>query len=82
VDANLNASKLPAGVQVVDFGIRSYDLAYALTSGRYDAAILVDAGARGGVPDDISLCCSECESPSSEILQGRELQVVALELRS
>jgi hydrogenase nickel incorporation protein HypA/HybF len=27
-------------------------------------------------------CCSECETPSSEILQGRELQVVALELRS
>jgi hydrogenase nickel incorporation protein HypA/HybF len=28
------------------------------------------------------LCCSECETPSAEILQGRELQVVALELRS
>src|ERR1700722_15042809 len=27
-------------------------------------------------------CCSQCETPSSEILQGRELQVVALELRS
>jgi hydrogenase maturation protease len=43
----------PAGAQVVDFGIRSYDLAYALTSGRYDAAILVDATARGGAPGDI-----------------------------
>jgi hydrogenase nickel incorporation protein HypA/HybF len=28
------------------------------------------------------LACSECETLSSEILQGRELQVVALELRS
>jgi hydrogenase nickel incorporation protein HypA/HybF len=27
------------------------------------------------------LCCSECETFASEILQGRELQVVALELR-
>jgi hydrogenase nickel incorporation protein HypA/HybF len=28
------------------------------------------------------LSCRKCETPSSEILQGRELQVVALELRS
>jgi len=27
-----------------------------------------------------SFCCSECESPVSEILQGKELQVYALEL--
>ena len=32
----------PDGVTVRDFGIRSYDLAYALTNG-YDTAILVDA---------------------------------------
>lgn len=36
-------------VDVVDFGIRGMDLAYALTSG-IDAAILVDAVARGGAP--------------------------------
>jgi len=53
VAARLNARKLSAGAQVIDFGIRSYDLAYALTSGRYDAAILVDATARGGAPGDI-----------------------------
>lgn len=49
----LSATPLPAGVQVIDFGIRSYDLAYALTSGRYDAAILVDASSRDGAPGDI-----------------------------
>jgi hydrogenase maturation protease len=38
----------PAGVRVVDFGIRSFDLALALE--RCDAAILVDATARGGAP--------------------------------
>ncbi len=32
-----------------------------------------------GVHSIQQLCCSECETPSSEILQGRELQVVALE---
>ena len=41
--------QLPDGVRVVDFGIRGYDLAYALLDG-YDAAILVDAAARGGEP--------------------------------
>jgi hydrogenase nickel incorporation protein HypA/HybF len=34
------------------------------------------------VPSIQQLSCIECETPSSEILQGRELQVVALELRS
>jgi hydrogenase maturation protease len=37
------------GVRVVDFGIRGYDLAYALMDD-YDAAILVDATARGEAP--------------------------------
>jgi len=53
VAARLQRRDLPRGVQVIDFGIRSYDLAYALTSGRYAAAILVDATARGGAPGDI-----------------------------
>jgi hydrogenase maturation protease len=38
----------PAGVRVVDFGIRGLDLAFALES--CDAVILVDACARGGAP--------------------------------
>ena len=36
-------------VQVVDFGIRGLDLAYALLDG-YGAVILVDATSRGGPP--------------------------------
>jgi len=40
---------LPEGVQVVDFGIRGIDLAYALLDG-YDATIMVDATARGEAP--------------------------------
>jgi hydrogenase maturation protease len=39
----------PDGVRVVDFGIRGIDLTYALVDG-WDAAILVDAMARGGAP--------------------------------
>jgi len=39
----------PQGVRVFDFGIRGFDLAYALTDG-YETAILVDATPRGDVP--------------------------------
>jgi hydrogenase maturation protease len=39
----------PEGVRVVDFGIRGFDLTYALVDG-YDVAILVDATQRGGLP--------------------------------
>jgi hydrogenase maturation protease len=40
---------LPDGVEVVDFGIRGMDLAYALLDG-YDAALLLDATPRGEPP--------------------------------
>ena len=33
------------------------------------------------VPSIQQLSCCECATPSAEVLQGRELQVVALELR-
>jgi hydrogenase maturation protease len=39
----------PESVRVVDFGIRGFDLAYALMDG-YDVTILVDATPRGGTP--------------------------------
>jgi len=38
---------LPPEARVVDFGIRGFDLAYALLDG-YDITILVDATSRGG----------------------------------
>ena len=41
--------ELPPGVEVVDYGIRGMDLAYALQDG-YDAAILLDAVPRGEPP--------------------------------
>lgn len=44
----------PKGVTVMDFGIRSYDLAYALTDG-YEAIILVDAASRGEEPGTLYL---------------------------
>ncbi len=44
----------PDGVRVVDFGTRSYDLAYALTDD-YDVIILVDAVQRGQPPGTLYL---------------------------
>src|ERR1700720_2419097 len=45
---------LPKGVRVIDFGIRSYDLAYAMMDG-YDATILVDASPQGSEPGSVYL---------------------------
>src|SRR5215469_880287 len=43
---------LPACVRVADFGIRGFDLAYAMQDG-YDLIILVDACARGDAPGTV-----------------------------
>lgn len=42
----------PDGVRVVDFGIRGFDLAFALMDG-YDVTIFVDATPRGGHPGSL-----------------------------
>jgi hydrogenase maturation protease len=50
----LTRSELPEGVNAVDFGIRGYDLAYAIMDG-YAATILVDTTARGNPPGTLYL---------------------------
>jgi hydrogenase maturation protease len=50
----LTKSPLPKGVNAVDFGIRSYDLAYAIMD-EYAATILVDITARGEPPGTLYL---------------------------
>jgi len=45
----LAASELPAGVEVIDYGIRGMDLAYAMLED-YDAVLLLDATPRGQAP--------------------------------
>jgi hydrogenase maturation protease len=46
---SLSTRELPQGVRVKDFGIRGFDLAFALLDG-YDVTILVDATSRGEAP--------------------------------
>lgn len=50
----LAGRELPPEVKVVDFGIRSFDLAYALMDG-YETTIFVDAAPRGGAPGTVYL---------------------------
>jgi len=50
----LQERAIPPEVYLEDFGIRSYDLAYALMDG-YDVVILVDATPRGQTPGTVSL---------------------------
>jgi hydrogenase maturation protease len=54
VARRLAARPIPDGVSVVDFGIRGFDLTYALLDG-CDATILVDATPRGGTPGTLYL---------------------------
>jgi hydrogenase maturation protease len=59
----------PDGVRVVDFGIRSFDLVYALLDG-YDVVIFVDATPRGGEPGTVYVIepdLSEIEDQPAEM---------------
>lgn len=65
-------------VDVVEFGIRGMDLAYALE--RYDAAILVDASARGDVPGTVIALDVDAitDAPSIETHGMDPVKVLAL----
>jgi hydrogenase maturation protease len=54
VAQKLALRRLPDAVRVVDFGIRGYDLALAITDG-YDTTILIDATRRGHPPGTLYL---------------------------
>ena len=57
----LRATPLPAEVTLTDFGIRSFDLAYAMADG-YDVIVLLDAISRGESPGTVSLVEPEVKS--------------------
>ncbi|HEY2680634.1 MAG TPA: hydrogenase maturation protease [Candidatus Udaeobacter sp.] len=54
VAAELLKRSWPDGVTIVDYGIRAYDLAYAIMDG-YDATVLIDAAPRGEKPGTVYL---------------------------
>jgi hydrogenase maturation protease len=53
--------ELPAGVDVVDYGIRGMDLAYAMADGGYDAVVFLDAAPRGEAPGTLYVIEPEIE---------------------
>ena len=71
VAKRLSAHEFPAGVRVVDFGIRGFDLAYALQDG-YETTILVDAYPHGQAPGTVSLVepdVSKLDEPQAGIVE-------------
>jgi hydrogenase maturation protease len=60
VEQELLRRSRPPHVEVIDFGVRSYDLAYALAEG-YAAVILVDATPRGHEPGTVYLIEADLE---------------------
>lgn len=78
VAKRLAGRQLPAGVSVIDFGIRSYDLAYALMND-WDLEILVDALPRGGNPGTIYVMEPEVPANvSQEALDAHSMNPVAV----
>jgi hydrogenase maturation protease len=66
---------MPEGVEVVDFGIRGFDLAYALHDG-YEAVIFVDALPRGEEPGTVYLIEPEIEDEGGVTLDTHGMDPV------
>jgi hydrogenase maturation protease len=68
---------LPAGVDSIEFGIRGFDLAYALVDG-YDMAILVDLAARGETPGTVSVIDPDVEQLPNGPVEGHGMDPVSV----
>jgi hydrogenase maturation protease len=73
VARRLAERRLPDQVRVVDFGIRGFDLAYALLDG-YDVIIFVDATQRGGEPGALYVIEPDLNEPNDQDAQAMMLE--------
>ncbi len=76
----LSRETLPQGVRVIDYGIRSYDLAYALLEPN-DAVILLDAVPRGEEPGTVFLLeidINKLDKAGSESVNAHVMNPVAV----
>src|SRR5215216_5371346 len=71
----LAGRELPEGVEVVDFGIRGMDLAYALQED-YEVVIFVDAIPRGEKPGTVYLLEPEIEKDGEVVLDTHGMDPV------
>jgi hydrogenase maturation protease len=69
VAQQLAGSSLPAAVRVADFGLRGFDLAYALQDG-YETTILVDAFPHGEAPGTVYVVEPDLSDPSFGVAEG------------
>jgi hydrogenase maturation protease len=60
---------LPSSVRVADFGIRGFDLAYALQDG-YETTIMVDAFPHGQPPGTVSVVEPDLNDPETSFAQA------------
>lgn len=69
VAQQLSKCDFPASVRVADFGIRGFDLAYALQDG-YETTILIDAFPHRQAPGTVSLVEPDLNEPAASLAQG------------
>ncbi len=69
--------ELPPGVEVVDFGIRGMDLAFAMQDG-YDAVILLDATPRGQPPGTLYVIEVDADEPADVAVDGHGMDPVSV----
>jgi hydrogenase maturation protease len=76
VVARLAKRTLPEGVEVADYGVRGYDLAFSLM-GSYDAAILVDAIPQGREPGSVCLLEPDVEDlETGQLMNGHGMSPI------
>ncbi|MFJ3221420.1 hydrogenase maturation protease [Kitasatospora sp. NPDC086801] len=68
----LATRELPAGVEILDVGVRGVHLAYQLLDG-YRTLVLVDATARGGEPGAVYLVEADAGPVESMVLDGHRM---------
>jgi hydrogenase maturation protease len=73
VAQRLSGISLPNNVSVTDFGIRSFDLAYALME-PWDLAILVDAVPQGGEPGTVYVIEPDISATADEEAQDAAME--------
>jgi hydrogenase maturation protease len=73
VAQRLAATPVPAGVEVVDVGIRGVHLAYQLMDG-YDELLLVDAVSRGDAPGTVTIVEPSVDTLMPEPLDPHRLE--------
>lgn len=78
VAGRLARRRLPDGVRVIDFGVRGFDLAYALMDG-YDATILIDAVPRGGAPGTLYVIRPDLNEPNEPGAQAMMVEAHAMD---